>query len=122
MAGNRVNVDLDLNVQGYTQGMNQATESTKQYNTETKKIADATGNFRKEFAAAKKDVLNLAAAYRNLTDEEKNSQFGREMAKQLQEAKQKASDYLDIQCALRRAFIYEVFAGNPYRGRSGRLL
>lgn len=97
MAGNRVNVDLDMNVQGYVQGMNTATESTKAYETETKRVKDATGNFRKEFAAAKKDVMNLAAAYRNLSTEEKSSQFGKEMAKQLEEAKQKASEYLDIQ-------------------------
>lgn len=97
MAGNRVNVDLDLNVQSYVQGMNQATESTKQYETETRKVSDATGNFRKEFAAAKKDAMNLAAAYRNLSAEEKNSQFGKEMALQLEAAKQKASELLDVQ-------------------------
>ena len=94
---NRVNVDLDMNVQGYVQGINQATESTKAYETETKKVQDSVGNFRKEFAAAKKEAMNLAAAYRNLSAEEKNSQFGKEMAKQLEAAKQKASELLDIQ-------------------------
>ena len=92
-----MNVDLDMNVQGYVQGMNTATESAKAYETETKRVQDATGNFRKEFAAAKKDVMNLAAAYRNLSAEEKSSQFGKEMAKQLEEAKKKAAEYLDIQ-------------------------
>ena len=94
---NRVNVDLDMNVQGYVQGINQATESTKAYETETKKVQDSVGNFRKEFAAAKKEAMNLAAAYRNLSAEEKNSQFGKEMAKQLEAAKQKASELLDVQ-------------------------
>ena len=94
---NKVNVDISANVEGFVSGINQATQSAEKYNTETKKIADATGNFRKEFAAAKKDVMNLASAYRGLTAEEKNSQFGKEMAKQLEEAKQKASEYLDIQ-------------------------
>ena len=86
-----------MNVQGYVQGINQATESTKAYETETKKVQDSVGNFRKEFAAAKKEAMNLAAAYRNLSAEEKNSQFGKEMAKQLEAAKQKASELLDIQ-------------------------
>ena len=94
---NRVNVDLDMNVQGYVQGINQATESTKAYETETKKVQDSVGNFRKEFAAAKKEAMNLASAYRNLSAEEKNSQFGKEMAKQLEAAKQKASELLDVQ-------------------------
>lgn len=94
---NRVNVDISANVEGFVSGINQATDAVEKYNTETKKIADATGNFRKEFAAAKKEALNLAAAYRNLSAEEKNSQFGKEMAKQLEAAKQKASELLDIQ-------------------------
>lgn len=94
---NKVNVDLDLNVQGYVQGMDQATQSTKAYESETRKVSDATGNFRKEFSQAKKDVLNLATAYRSLTDEERKSPFGKELAKQLNDAKQKAAKYLDIQ-------------------------
>ena len=94
---NKVNVELSCNTTAFQQGMDGAINSVKAYETETRKIADATGNFRKEFAAAKKDVMNLASAYRNLTAEEKNSQFGQEIAKQLQVAKQKAADYLDIQ-------------------------
>ena len=94
---NHVNVDLSLNAQGYVQGINQATDSTKAYETETRKVQDSVGNFRKEFAAAKKDALNLAASFRNLSAEEKNSQFGKDMARQLEEAKIKASELLDIQ-------------------------
>lgn len=94
---NHVNVDLSLNAQGYVQGINQATDSTKAYETETRKVQDSVGNFRKEFAAAKKEALNLAASFEKLSAEEKNSQFGKEMARQLEEAKIKASELLDIQ-------------------------
>ena len=100
MAGNRVNVDLSLNAQGYVQGINQATDSTEKYITETRKVQDSVGNFRKEFAAAKKDALNLAASFRKLSAEEKNSQFGKDMARQLEEAKQKAFELLDVQSDL----------------------
>jgi hypothetical protein len=93
---NHVNVDINANVQGYVDGINQAKQATADYTTETKKVQDNVGNFRKEFAAAKKDVMNLAQAYRNLSNEEKNSQFGKEMAKQLQAAKEKAAEMTDL--------------------------
>ena len=94
---NKVNVSLDMNVQGYVQGIDKATESTQKYETETRKISDATGNFRKDLAAAKKEVMNLAQAYNKLDKEAKNSAFGKEMARQLEEAKQKAAEYIDLQ-------------------------
>lgn len=94
---NKVNVDLDMNVQGYVQGIDKATKSTADYETEVRKVKDSTTNFRKEIAAAKKDALNLAGAYSKLSTEVKNSQFGREMARQLQEAKNKAAEYIDMQ-------------------------
>ena len=63
---NKVNVDLDMNVEGYVQGINQATQSAEKYETETRKISAATGNFRKDLAAAKKEVMNLAQSYNKL--------------------------------------------------------
>ena len=96
MANNRVNVDLDLSVEGYVQGMDKATDSTKAYETETRKIQDSMVNLNKEFRKAKKDAQDLAAGYAQLTDEEKNSTFGQEIAAQLEQAKQKAADFLDM--------------------------
>lgn len=94
---NKVSVELSANVQGFQKGMQDATNSAKQYETEQRKIADSLGNFKKEFGAAKREVMNLAQAYSKLDAEAKNSQFGREMAKQLEEAKQKAAEMLDMQ-------------------------
>lgn len=94
---NKVHVDLDLNVQGYQQGIQQATESTAAYESETRKVADAQVNLMKELKAAKKEVQNLAAGYAKLDKEAKQSAFGKEMAKQLQIAKQKAAEYIDLQ-------------------------
>lgn len=93
---NKVSVDLDMNVQGYVQGIDKATKSTADYESEVRKVKDSTGNFRKEFAAAKRDVQNLAQAYSKLNTETKNSQFGREMARQLQAAKEKAAEMTDM--------------------------
>ena len=94
---NRVSVEIDANVQGFVQGMDQATDSVKAYETETRKVSDYTENFRKELSAAKREVQNLELGYRKLTDAEKKSPFGREMRAQLDAAKKKAAEFIDIQ-------------------------
>ena len=92
-----MNVDLDLNVQGYTQGMNQATESTKAYESETRKVADAQVNLMKELKAAKRGAQNLVAGYVQLDEAARNSTFGKEMASQLNEASEKAAYFINLQ-------------------------
>ena len=96
----KVQVELNAQVQGFVDGMNQASESAKQYETDTRRVKDSLGNFRKEFSQAKKDVMNLAAAYSKLYATAKASQFGKEIAAQLEAAKQKASEMLDMQSDL----------------------
>ena len=99
---NRVSVELGMNVSGYKKGMKDAKDSTQQYNTETKKIKDSLGNMRKELGSAKKEVQNLALAYAKLSAEEKKSQFGVEMKKQLDMAKTSASELIDLQGDIQR--------------------
>ena len=99
---NRVSVEISANVQGYVQSIDQATESTQKYETETRKVSSATVNLNKELRAAKKEVQNLAAGYAALDEESKNSAFGKEMARQLQEAKEKAAKYIDMQADLQQ--------------------
>lgn len=94
---NRVQVEVSANVQGFQQGMQDATQSAQQYETETRKVADAQVNLMKELKAAKREVQNLAAGYAKLDDEAKKSAFGQEMARQLDIAKRKAAEYIDLQ-------------------------
>ena len=94
---NRVQVELGAKVQGFVDGMNQASESAKQYETDTRRVKDSLGNFRKEFSQAKRDVQNLAAAYAKLDSTARASQFGQEMKKQLDAAKEAAAQYVDMQ-------------------------
>jgi len=96
MANNRVNVDISANTTAFVQGMNKASDSVEKYETDIRKVSESTGNFRKEFSQAKKEVLNLAQAYAKLDDEAKASTFGREMARQLNEAKEKAAQMTDM--------------------------
>ena len=94
---NTVSVELSMNTTGYQEGINGAIDSTKKYETEVRKVSESTVNFRKEFIKAKREVQNLAAGYAQLDKEAKKSAFGREMARQLQEAKDKAAEFVDLQ-------------------------
>lgn len=94
---NKVSLELGMNVTGYKQGMKDAKDSTQQYNTETKKVKDNLQSFRGEIGRAKKEVQNLALAYSKLSKEAKQSQFGIEMKKQLDAAKQSAAELIDMQ-------------------------
>lgn len=93
---NNVSVQISANVQGFEQGMNKATESARQYETETRKISESTVNFNKQLREAKKTVKDLAGSYAQLDAETKKSQFGKEMAKQLEEAKLRAAELIDM--------------------------
>lgn len=94
---NRVNVDISANVAGFVDGMNKASGAAQQYETETRKISASSVNFRKELREAKKQAQDLQAGYLALSNEVKNSNFGKEMARQLELAKQKAAELIDIQ-------------------------
>ena len=94
---NKVSVELQANVKGFVDGMNSASDSAKQYETDTRKIQDATVNFNKELRKAKTEVKNLAAGYAQLDKEAKKSAFGQEMKRQLDAAKKAAAEYIDLQ-------------------------
>lgn len=94
---NNVSVELSMNTTGYQEGINGAIDSTKKYETEVRKVSESTINFRKEFIKAKKEAQNLAAGFAQLDKEAKKSAFGREMARQLEEAKAKAAEFVDLQ-------------------------
>ena len=93
---NRVNVDISANVAGFVDGMNKASEAALQYETETRKISDSSIKLNKELRKAKFEVYDLAAQYYLLDDASKKSQFGRDIANQLELAKQKAADLIDL--------------------------
>lgn len=94
---NNVSIELSMNTTGYQEGINGAIDSTKKYETEVRKVSESTINFRKEFIKAKKEAQNLAAGFAQLDKEAKKSAFGREMARQLEEAKAKAAEFVDLQ-------------------------
>ena len=94
---NRVSVEVSANVQGFQQGMQAASQSAQQYETDMRKVSDSTVNFNQELRKAKREVQNLAAGYAKLDAAAKQSAFGQEMKRQLDAAKQAAADYIDMQ-------------------------
>ena len=98
---NKVSVELSMNTTGYQEGINSAIDSTKKYETETRKVADAQVNLMKEFKASRRAAQNLAAGFVQLDDSVKNSAFGRDMANQLNEASEKAAYFINLQGDIR---------------------
>lgn len=94
---NRVSVEVSANVQGFQQGMQAASQSAQQYETDMRKVSDSTVNFNQELRKAKREAHNLAAGYAKLDAAAKQSAFGQEMKRQLDAAKQAAADYIDMQ-------------------------
>lgn len=97
MSNNRVSVEVSANVKGFQEGMNDATQSAAQYETEVKKVRESTINFNQEMRKAKKEVKDLSATWAKLDAEAKKSAFGQEMKRQLDAAKQAAAEYVDLQ-------------------------
>lgn len=107
---NKLSVELSLNAKGYqseidkskeatndfNKSVDDASKSTAQYtNTIGKQTKDLT-SLRKQLAQSKKEAQNLAMAYNQLSDAEKNSGVGRQMKKQLDEAIQSAGNFQDV--------------------------
>lgn len=92
---NKLRMDLELDSKGYVQGAQEASHSTKDLNQETQDYIKSFGSLKKQLASAKKDAQNLAGAFASLSKAEQESEFGKEMASQLDEAIRKAAELQD---------------------------
>lgn len=93
---NKLRMDLELDSKGYQQGAQEAARSTKDLKQQTEDYLKDFGSLRKQMAASKKEVQNLAGAYASLSKTEKESEFGKEMAAQLNIAIEKAAEFQDV--------------------------
>lgn len=93
---NKLRMDLELDSKGYQQGAQEAARSTKDLKQQTEEYLQDFGSLRKQMAASKKEVQNLAGAYASLSKTEKESEFGKEMAAQLNIAIEKAAEFQDV--------------------------
>ena len=93
---NKLRMDLELDSKGYQQGAEEAARSTKDLKQQTEDYLKDFGSLRKQMAASKKEVQNLAGAYASLSKTEKESELGKEMAAQLNIAIEKAAEFQDV--------------------------
>lgn len=100
---------LTLDGSDYQRGMNEAEQSTKQFSDASKMTASellkqmktmdnlgrSTSNYRQQLGQMTRQIQDLTVNYRAMSDEMKQSDFGKAVAKQITELTQKASEMKD---------------------------
>ena len=93
---NQLSVQLSLDASGYTQGIEKASEKTREYTNQVSKISKDLPNLTREMKSAQRETLNLTLAVSRLTEEQRNSAEGQAMIRMLEETKQRAADLTDM--------------------------
>lgn len=91
-----MSVKLSLDASGYTQGIEKASEKTREYTNQVTKISKDLPNLTREMKMAQRETLNLTLAVSRLTEEQRNSAEGQAMIRMLEETKQRAADLTDM--------------------------
>ena len=91
-----MSVKLSLDASGYTQGIEKASEKTREYTNQITKISKDLPNLTREMKTAQRETLNLTLAVSRLTEEQRNSAEGQAMIRMLEETKQRAADLTDM--------------------------
>lgn len=95
MAG-KLSVDLSLNAKGYVKGAQDASYATKTLKQDTDAYIKEYGTLNKQMRAASTEAKNLAAQFYSLSDAEKNSDIGKQLELQMNQAIQKAGSLKDV--------------------------
>ena len=91
-----MSVKLSLDASGYTQGIEKASEKTREYTNQVTKISKDLPNLTREMKMTRKETENLILAVSRLTEEQRNSAEGQAMIRMLEESKQKAAELTDM--------------------------
>lgn len=91
-----MSVKLSLDASGYTQGIEKASEKTREYTNQVTKISKDLPNLTREMKMTRKETENLTLAVSRLTEEQRNSAEGQAMIRMLEESKQKAAELTDM--------------------------
>ena len=93
---NQLSVKLSLDAAGYTQGIEKASEKTREYTNQVTKLSKDLPNLTRETKMTRKETENLVLAVSKLTEEQRNSAEGQAMIRMLDESKQKAAQLTDM--------------------------
>ena len=95
-------VDLSLNDNGLKQQIQQDKQAVKDFGKSVgeqsqnfTKVVGSITNYKRKLSELTKEVISLEMSYANLSDEQKKSDIGAALAKQLNEGKEKAAQLKD---------------------------
>ena len=91
-----VKVGITAEDEGFGQSLQQMASDASKFAKEVGVSGKGVAGLTKSFRTAKKAAMDLSLAYSQLSDEAKNSDFGRVMKEQLDKAKDAASQLLDM--------------------------
>ena len=91
-----MSVKLSLDAAGYTQGIEKASEKTREYTNQVTKISKDLPNLTREMKMTRKETENLVLAVSRLTEEQRNSAEGQAMIRMLEESKKKSAELTDM--------------------------
>lgn len=92
----KLSVELGLDVTGYVDGTKQVQYETNKSEQSLKEYVDANGRLAKQLRAAKEEARNLAVQLNDLTAAERNSEYGKTIAENLDFAITKAAELQDV--------------------------
>lgn len=92
----RYSVDLSINTKGYTEGLDQAKEANKQFDSTVKETDKSTLSLQKELSKTRHAVKNLALEYMKMSEAERNSATGNALKAKLDETKKYAAQLIDL--------------------------
>lgn len=96
--------EIGLDTKGYVDGVKQGKEANADFSTSIKKVKDNLPNLKKELNASRKEAMGLALAYSKLSESEKQSGFGKALARELEEAKKRTAELVDMTSDLQTEF------------------
>ena len=92
----KLSFDISMNTQGYVSSAKQAENANKDLEKSTKEYLESFGPLTKQFRTAKTEAKNLAGQFYQLSQAEKESEFGQKMAADLDFAIKKAAELKNI--------------------------
>lgn len=89
-------VVLDADCQGFKQGMNDGKKAVEEFGNTVNKQSKQANTLAGAMRTAKKDAMNLAYQLSQLSEEQKNSDFGQNLKAQYDQAVAAAGNYKDM--------------------------
>lgn len=92
----QLSFDINLNANGYMQGIEKCAKDTREYTNEVSKLTQDLPNLKKELNQATRQTMAMTLALSKMSEEQKNSAEGKALIRMLEETKEKAAELKDM--------------------------